>query len=101
MRALLRIAGKDQIPAAPADIALMCIENHASFLGLFATHPPIEARIKMLADISGAIVPDAMSLPPVRAEERAIQPPSEPKENRPAPNPWLSARRRQNPWKRS
>lgn len=88
MRALMRISGKDQIPAAPADIGLMCIENHAPFLGLFATHPPIEARIKMLAAIGGASVPDTYSLPPVSAEERGVQhTPST------APNPWLSAQR--------
>lgn len=89
MRALLRISGKDQIPAAPADVGLMCIENRAPFLGLFATHPPIEARIKMLAAISGASVPDTYSLPPVGQAERAIQP----SESR-VPNPWLSAQRR-------
>ncbi|MCD8497580.1 MAG: M48 family metallopeptidase [Alphaproteobacteria bacterium] len=85
MRALLRIAGKDKIPAAPADIGLMCIENRTPFLGLFATHPPIESRIKALSNLTGAPVPDTNSLPPVPADERGI--PSS------TPNPWLMAKR--------
>lgn len=91
MRALLRIAGKDQIPAAPADIGLMCIENHAPFLGLFATHPPIEARIKALSDLSGAAIPDTNSLPPALPEHRAIQP-----SLHQSPNPWLITKRQRN-----
>lgn len=84
MRALLRIAGKDKIPAAPADIALMCIENRVPFLGMFATHPPIERRIAVISQMTGAAVPEVSSLPPAPPEERAI----------PAHgNPWLMARR--------
>lgn len=88
MRALLRIAGKDQIPAAPADIALMCIENRAPFLGLFATHPPIEARVKALSDLTGAAIPGATSLPPAPPGERGIHPSLEKNQN-----PWLMSRR--------
>lgn len=88
MSALLRIAGKDRIPAAPADIGLMCIENSAPFLGLFATHPPIEARVKAISSLTGVSVPAAHSLPPVRAEDRGI----------PAhANPWLMTQRHRKP----
>ncbi len=57
MRALLRIAGKDRIPGVPDDIALMCIENSHRFLGLFATHPPIERRVKAISETTGTPVP--------------------------------------------
>ena len=66
MRALMRIAGRDRIPEASEDIAMMCIENHKSFLGIFATHPPIEKRIKAISSVTNTPVPDAMSLPPVK-----------------------------------
>lgn len=90
MRALLRISGKDRIPAAPDDIALMCIENSAPFLGLFATHPPIESRIKALSALTGAAVPEAHSLPPAPIEQRGIHPGLRPPGG---PNPWLTAQR--------
>lgn len=84
MSALLRISGKDRIPAAPADIGLMCIENSAPFLGLFATHPSIEHRVKAISSYTGAPVPEAQSLPPAPPEQRAIPPHA---------NPWLTAKR--------
>lgn len=49
MGALMKIAGRDRLPAVPADVAMMCIENSVPFFGLFATHPPIEARIRAIA----------------------------------------------------
>ena len=58
MRALLRIAGQDRIPEVTDDIAMMCIENSVPFFGLFATHPPINARIQAIAAITGTPVPD-------------------------------------------
>ena len=64
MRALMRIAGRDRVPAMPADVAMMCIENRMPFMGLFATHPPIEKRIEALARLANTEVPK--SLPPVQ-----------------------------------
>lgn len=58
MRALIRIAGRDRIPGAAADVALMCIENSRPFMGLFATHPPIVKRIAAISEATGAPVPD-------------------------------------------
>lgn len=64
MRALQKIAGHDHIPDTPADIALMCIENRAAFLGLFATHPPIEDRIAAISAMTGTPTPSVSARNP-------------------------------------
>ncbi len=48
--ALEKISGHATLEDMPAEVAQMCIENDpkASFLSLFATHPPIEKRIEAL-----------------------------------------------------
>jgi len=101
MRALMRIAGKDQIPKLPGDINMMCIENRVPFMGLFKTHPPIKSRIEMLSATTGFSVPDLPQLKPfhaTRAERNdTLSPPIEPREN------WttrqrLKSRRTKNPW---
>jgi heat shock protein HtpX len=81
MRALMRIAGKDQIPKLPGDIAFMCIENRVPFMGLFATHPPIEKRVKALSDTTGFSIPDLPQLKPFHATRAA-------REETLAPYPW-------------
>lgn len=67
MRALMRIAHSDRIPKMPADINMMCIENSVPFLGLFATHPPMEKRIQALSEITRSPVPDLPQLRPFSA----------------------------------
>lgn len=69
MRALMRIAGRERIPGGTDDIAMMCIENSKSFLGIFATHPPIEARIRAISEVTNTPAPDKMSLPPINKEQ--------------------------------
>lgn len=95
MRALLRISGRDQIPEATDDVALMCIENTKPFLGLFMTHPPIEARIAALSETTNTPVPDMSPRLPAGHEER-FQKPGER-----APE-WLirtrGSARNNNPW---
>ena len=102
MRALMRIAGKDQIPKIPGDIAMMCVENRVPFMGLFATHPPIEKRIKMLSQTTGFAIPNLPQLRPFHApraeREDTIHPPENPREN------WTTRqrfkkRRNANPWR--
>jgi heat shock protein HtpX len=81
MRALMRISGRDQIPAAPADIMMMCAENARPFMGLFATHPPIEQRIQVLSQMTGTAIPDLPHHGPAEAAQAFS--------DRSRANPWL------------
>lgn len=56
--ALLKISGRAEIPQVPSGVMEMCIENYKSGIAdLFATHPPIEARIQALVDHAGGVRP--------------------------------------------
>lgn len=57
MRALMKISGRDRISGMPDDVQQMCIENSQAFMGLFATHPPIEKRIEVLSAMTDTPVP--------------------------------------------
>lgn len=92
MRALMRISGRDRIPESTDDIAMMCIENKKAFLGMFATHPPIEKRIAAISGVTGTPIPDAGSLPPVPKAESFGRSQAE---SGARPNPWLTRARRQ------
>lgn len=83
MRALQRIARRDHMPAATGDIAMMCIENSKPFMGLFATHPPIEKRIQSLSAMTNTPVPK-ISLPPAEIHKTLRQK---------GQNPWLTRER--------
>lgn len=99
MRALMRIAGRDQIPGAPADISQMCIENSSPFFGMFATHPPIDRRIAAIAAVTGEQIPEAESLPPIGRGEGFA--PDNGDHARNSNNPWLTrmrGARKKTPW---
>lgn len=85
MSALMRISGRDRIPQTSDDIAMMCIENASPFMGLFATHPAIEKRIRALSATTGASIPE-LSMPPAPPENRFDR-------GGKKPNPWLMRRR--------
>lgn len=85
MRALQRIAGRDHIPQTTDDIAMMCTENARPFMGIFATHPPIEKRIQALSETTNTPIPQ-ISLPPAGPEESFT-----PRHDR--TNPWLMRHR--------
>lgn len=96
MRALMRISGRANIPETTDDIAMMCIENAKPFLGMFATHPPIEKRIRAISEVTGEIIPDSASLPPVKKEEQFGT-----QSDRSSDNPWLTrtrGARKHTPW---
>ncbi len=86
MRALMRISGRDHIPETTDDIAMMCVENGHRFMGMFATHPPIDTRIEALSETTGTSVPEIKSLGPAPKEERFEQ-------VRETKNPWLTRQR--------
>ncbi|MGH1375042.1 MAG: M48 family metallopeptidase [Alphaproteobacteria bacterium] len=91
MSALMRIAGRDRIPEVTDDIAMMCIENHKSFLGIFATHPPIEKRIRAISEVTGTPIPDQASLPPIERESSFSE---RTRDKSKRENPWLIRQRR-------
>ncbi|HEY0901193.1 MAG TPA: M48 family metallopeptidase [Micavibrio sp.] len=84
MRALMRIAQRDRIPDLTGDIAMMCIENSHAFLGVFATHPPIEARIRAISATTGTPVPALQSHRAPDPERFGIAQPG---------NPWITRQR--------
>ena len=43
------------IQGMPDEVQQMCIENSQAFMGLFATHPPIEARIRAISEMTGTV----------------------------------------------
>lgn len=85
MRALMRIAGRDRLPEATEDVAMMCIENAHAFMGLFATHPPIGARIKTISEMTRTPIPQLPHTGPAPAGAQFG--------DRSRKNPWLIARR--------
>jgi heat shock protein HtpX len=56
MKALLRISGQDAVPDMPGEVRQMCIENSRGFMGLFATHPTIEDRVRTISEMTGTPV---------------------------------------------
>ncbi|PSC03339.1 peptidase M48 Ste24p [Alsobacter soli] len=65
--ALLKISGRGEIEGVPSGVMELCVDNPRSgFADLFATHPPIEARIDALVRYAGGRLPTpaAPSAPP-------------------------------------
>ena len=91
MRALMRISRRDRIPGATDDIAMMCIENHKNFMGIFATHPPIDRRIQAISEVTGTPIPDKSNLVPVNKKESFSE---RTREKSTRTNPWLIRQRR-------
>jgi len=63
--ALRKISVNPEVAHVPSEVRQMFIENppHTDFVELFATHPPIEARIRVLEQLGG-VHPDAAAQPP-------------------------------------
>lgn len=91
MRALMRISGQDKVRGMPDDVQQMCIENSARFMGMFATHPPIDARIDAISRMTGTPVPDlpvSLRRAPRRPWDQGIPPTPPPASPLSSGNPW-------------
>jgi heat shock protein HtpX len=77
--ALRKISDNPDVPHVPSEVRQMFIENppHMDFVELFATHPPIEDRIRVLEELGGVHGPGGHSHAP---------PPSSPQGD--GPGPW-------------
>ena len=75
--ALRKIEGRGELPDVPSAVMEMCVDNPRSgFVDLFATHPPMDKRVKALVDFTGGHDPGPLALPP----------PAEPGEDEIAPD---------------
>lgn len=82
--ALRKIAGHSDMPAVPAQVRAMFLED-AQASGWWATHPPLEARIAALVRHAGGRDPGPLPEPPPPPELPAA-PPASPGAR---PNPWI------------
>lgn len=94
--ALKKISANPDVPHVPSEVRQMFIENPRSAIGgLFATHPPIEARIKVLEELGG-IAPEiaGASVPSVHSTSPApVQAADAPKSD-----PWQAPGTHKSPW---
>lgn len=68
--ALRKISGNAKLEGVPDDVRQMCIENPPGFFSLFATHPPIGARIAALENYAGATKVETEELPFKRRDQK-------------------------------
>jgi heat shock protein HtpX len=75
--ALRKISANPEVAHVPSEVRQMFIENppHLDFVELFATHPPIEARIRVLEQLGGVHTDPAV-------------PPASPQPHDPSAGPW-------------
>jgi heat shock protein HtpX len=85
--ALLKIDGRGEIETAPSGVMEMCLDNPRSgFADLFATHPPIAARVESLVRNAGGHLPDPAA--PALDHEPAGGPWGPPADELPHASPW-------------
>src|SRR5262245_61844720 len=78
--ALRKIEGRGEIPDANSAVMEMCIDNpRVGFSNVFATHPPVEARVEALVKYAGGHDPGPL----------AVEAPEQPEQLPPPPDgPW-------------
>jgi heat shock protein HtpX len=88
--ALRKISGHSALAHAPDEVREMFIDNAvtSSFAGLFATHPPIEKRIRALVEFAGGRdLPPPPPAPEIVDEHMPPGPWGAPETPKPA-GPW-------------
>jgi heat shock protein HtpX len=96
--ALRKIESRGELEGATSAVMEMCIDNpREGFADLFATHPPIESRIKALIEFAGGHDPGPLDLPSPGEENGQDQQPDQESTQEPAdagsppPKPFLPA----------
>jgi heat shock protein HtpX len=91
--ALRKIEGRGELEGATSAVMEMCVDNpREGFVDLFATHPPVEARIAALVRYAGGRDPGPLALPPVSKSETEISP-----DRHANPQPWGPASAERSP----
>jgi heat shock protein HtpX len=85
--ALRKIEGRGELEGATSAVMELCVDNpREGFVDLFATHPPIDRRIKALVDFAGGHDPGPIALPPPPEPQPEAEP-EEPRADVPGPLP--------------
>jgi heat shock protein HtpX len=96
--ALRKIENRGELEGATSAVMEMCVDNpREGFADLFATHPPIEARIKALVDNAGGRDPGPLALAAPEEQtyenqDEATVGPWAPEPNVPSDKPFLPPR---------
>jgi heat shock protein HtpX len=81
--ALRKIEGRGELPGATSAVMEMCVDNpREGFADLFATHPPIDARVAAIVQFAGGHDPGPLELPAPEEESAGQEP------DKPAAGPW-------------
>ena len=97
--ALRKIEGRGELRGATSAVMEMCIDNpREGFADLFATHPPVDARVKALVKYAGGRDPGPLPLPdPDRSSQGSRPVPAQPPGDQTGPQsssqsgPWGNA----------
>jgi heat shock protein HtpX len=97
--ALRKIEGRGELAGATSAVMEMCVDNpREEFADLFATHPPIEERIRDIIKFAGGHDPGPLALPepgaPGPAPEASAPVAPDDQQQAPAPGPWSDAGQR-------
>jgi heat shock protein HtpX len=90
--ALRKIEGRGELAHASSGIMEMCIDNpRVGFSNMFATHPPIDARVAAIVQYMGGHDPGPIALPDLE-EPHPQEGETDEEQDRPAPaGPWGSS----------
>jgi len=87
--ALRKIEGRGELNGATSAVMEMCVDNpREGFEDIFATHPPIGARIAALVKFAGGHDPGPLALPGPAETENDAAAPAEGTADRPTGGPW-------------
>src|SRR5262249_18529547 len=94
--ALRKIEGRGELQGATSAVMEMCVDNpREGFEDIFATHPPVQARIDALVKFAGAHAPGPRESPPAPEKK---EPPAAQDEPAPAADAARGPDQPAGPW---